>query len=91
MNRWLGDIRRYFPTPVVQLMQRDALERLGLAQLLRLRDGSAVAASLLGDCSKTMLAEPRVVATALLHPQRRRQRDRRSTEDGTAQGSPGEQ
>lgn len=34
VNRWLGDIRRYFPTPVVQVMQRDALERLGLAQLL---------------------------------------------------------
>ncbi|MCB0527850.1 MAG: VWA domain-containing protein [Lewinellaceae bacterium] len=34
INRWLGDIRRYFPTPVVQLMQRDALERLGLTQLL---------------------------------------------------------
>lgn len=34
VNRWLGDIRRYFPAPVVQVMQRDALERLGLAQLL---------------------------------------------------------
>lgn len=34
VNRWLGDIRRYFPTPVVQVMQRDALERLGLLQLL---------------------------------------------------------
>ncbi len=34
INRWLGDIRRYFPTPVVQIMQRDALERLGLTQLL---------------------------------------------------------
>jgi len=34
INRWLGDIRRYFPTPVVQVMQRDALERLGLRQLL---------------------------------------------------------
>lgn len=34
VNRWLGDIRRYFPKPVVQLMQRDALERLGLTQLL---------------------------------------------------------
>lgn len=34
VNRWLGDIRRYFPSPVVQLMQRDALERLGLAELL---------------------------------------------------------
>lgn len=34
VNRWLGDIRRYFPAPVVQVLQRDALERLGLAQLL---------------------------------------------------------
>lgn len=34
VNRWLGDIRRYFPGPVVQLLQRDALERLGLKQLL---------------------------------------------------------
>ncbi|MFR9757061.1 VWA domain-containing protein [Streptomyces sp. TR06-5] len=32
--RWLGDIRRYFPTPVVQVMQRDAVDRLGLASLL---------------------------------------------------------
>lgn len=32
--RWLGDIRTYFPTPVVQVMQRDAIERLGLAALL---------------------------------------------------------
>jgi hypothetical protein len=31
---WLGDIRRYFPTPVVQIMQRDAVERLDLRQLL---------------------------------------------------------
>jgi Mg-chelatase subunit ChlD len=34
VHRWLGDIRRYFPAPVVQLLQRDALERLGLAQML---------------------------------------------------------
>lgn len=34
VNRWLGDIRRFFPRPVVQVMQRDALERLGLNQLL---------------------------------------------------------
>lgn len=34
INRWLGDIRRYFPSSVVQVMQRDALERLGLTQLL---------------------------------------------------------
>ncbi|MFD6529111.1 VWA domain-containing protein [Streptomyces sp. NPDC060184] len=32
--RWLGDIRTYFPAPVVQVMQRDAIERLGLAALL---------------------------------------------------------
>jgi len=34
VNRWLGDIRRYFPTPVVQVMQRDALDRLGLQRML---------------------------------------------------------
>jgi Mg-chelatase subunit ChlD len=33
--RWLGDIRRYFPAPVVQMMQQDALERLDLRALLR--------------------------------------------------------
>ncbi len=32
--RWLGDIRRYFPAPVVQVLQRDAIERLDLAELL---------------------------------------------------------
>ncbi|MCB0965788.1 MAG: VWA domain-containing protein [Ilumatobacter sp.] len=32
--RWLGDIRTYFPTPVVQVMQRDAIDRLDLKQLL---------------------------------------------------------
>lgn len=32
--RWLGDIRRYFPTSVVQVLQRDAVERLDLRQLL---------------------------------------------------------
>src|SRR3954467_3196545 len=32
--RWLGDIRTYFPSSVVQVMQRDAMERLGLRQLL---------------------------------------------------------
>ena len=32
--RWLGDIRKYFPTSVVQVMQRDALERLDLRELL---------------------------------------------------------
>ncbi|MFF9425890.1 VWA domain-containing protein [Streptomyces sp. NPDC014746] len=32
--RWLGDIRTYFPGSVVQVMQRDAIDRLGLATLL---------------------------------------------------------
>lgn len=32
--RWLGDIRTYFPTSVVQLMQKDALERLNLQRML---------------------------------------------------------
>ena len=32
--RWLGDIRTYFPTSVVQVLQRDAIERLDLASLL---------------------------------------------------------
>jgi hypothetical protein len=34
LHRWLGDIRTYFPTPVVQVLQQDALDRLGLRQLL---------------------------------------------------------
>jgi Mg-chelatase subunit ChlD len=32
--RWLGDIRTYFPTSVVQVLQHDAMDRLGLRQLL---------------------------------------------------------
>lgn len=32
--RWLGDIRQYFPTSVVQVMQKDALDRLDLKQML---------------------------------------------------------
>jgi Mg-chelatase subunit ChlD len=32
--RWLGDIRGYFPSSVVQVMQRDAMDRLGLRELL---------------------------------------------------------
>ncbi|MCB9701926.1 MAG: VWA domain-containing protein [Myxococcales bacterium] len=34
VSRWLGDIRTYFPTPVVKLMQKDALDRLGLKKML---------------------------------------------------------
>ena len=32
--RWLGDIRTYFPSSTVRVMQRDALERLKLTQML---------------------------------------------------------
>jgi Mg-chelatase subunit ChlD len=32
--RWLGDIREYFPSTVVQVMQADAIERLDLTRLL---------------------------------------------------------
>ena len=32
--RWLGDIRKYFPSSVVRVMQKDALERLRLNELL---------------------------------------------------------
>ncbi|MDQ7906816.1 VWA domain-containing protein [Phytohabitans sp. ZYX-F-186] len=32
--RWLGDIREYFPSTVVQIMQSDAIERLNLTSLL---------------------------------------------------------
>jgi Mg-chelatase subunit ChlD len=34
VNRWLGDIRRYFPASTVQIMQKDAVERLGIGRLL---------------------------------------------------------
>jgi Mg-chelatase subunit ChlD len=32
--RWLGDIRTYFPASVVRVMQKDALERLNLTNML---------------------------------------------------------
>jgi len=34
VNRWLGDIRSFFPNTVVQVMQQDALKRLNLTQML---------------------------------------------------------
>ena len=34
VTRWLGDIRTYFPTAAVRVMQKDALERLNLVQML---------------------------------------------------------
>jgi hypothetical protein len=32
--RWLGDIRTFFPSSIVQVMQQDALSRLNLTQML---------------------------------------------------------
>ncbi|MFV0254322.1 MAG: VWA domain-containing protein [Beutenbergiaceae bacterium] len=34
VSQWLGDIRSYFPSSVVQVMQADAMDRLGLRELL---------------------------------------------------------
>jgi len=34
VSRWLGDVRKYFPDSVVQVMQEDAIERIGLHNLL---------------------------------------------------------
>jgi Mg-chelatase subunit ChlD len=34
INRWLGDIRKYFPSSIVQIMQKDAFERLNLEEML---------------------------------------------------------
>ena len=34
VSRWLGDVREFFPAPVVQVIQRDAFERLGLKRML---------------------------------------------------------
>ncbi len=35
INRWLGDVRKYFPSDIVEVVQKDALERLELKQLLK--------------------------------------------------------
>ena len=32
--RWMSDIRDYFPAPVVQIVQKDAFDRLGLQRML---------------------------------------------------------
>lgn len=34
VNRWLGDIREFFPSSVVKVMQQDALKRLNLTSML---------------------------------------------------------
>ncbi|HMA63706.1 MAG: VWA domain-containing protein [Fibrobacterota bacterium] len=34
VSRWLGDIRTFFPSSVVKVMQQDAMERLNLTEML---------------------------------------------------------
>ena len=34
ITKWMGDIRKYFPTKVVQIIQKDAIERLNITELL---------------------------------------------------------
>lgn len=38
VNKWLGDIRTYFPDPVVAFLQKDAVDRLGLQTFLEAPD-----------------------------------------------------
>ncbi len=52
--KWLGDIRKYFPNRVVEVMQRDALERLGLNEML-----------LQPELLSSLSATPQLVATLL--------------------------
>jgi len=41
--KWMGDIRNYFPAPVVRIVQKDAFQRLGLKQMLLEPDVELVA------------------------------------------------
>lgn len=34
ISRWLGDIRDYFPNAVVEVMQKDAIDRVGIERML---------------------------------------------------------
>src|SRR5260221_8891562 len=34
VTRWLGDIRKYFPAPLVRVLQQAALEQLGLRRIV---------------------------------------------------------
>jgi Mg-chelatase subunit ChlD len=34
LHRWMGDLRKLFPTDTIHLLQKDALDRLGIHQLL---------------------------------------------------------
>ncbi|MBR9922316.1 MAG: VWA domain-containing protein [Bacteroidetes bacterium] len=73
VNRWLGDIRKYFPQQMVQLMQKDALDRLGLKQLLnepeileQLTPDAELIATLLG-LKEVIPGKTKETARALVH------------------------
>ena len=72
VNRWLGDIRRYFPSPVVQIMQRDALTRLGIQkmllepELLESMEPDIHLASMLLSLSKVIPVQTRETARAVV-------------------------
>ena len=75
VNRWLGDIRTYFPKSVVQVMQKDALERLKLQKML-----------LEPETLETMEADIHLVGTLLVAQQRDSQENARDGTQGGAQG-----
>lgn len=70
--RWLGDIRRYFPTPVVQVLQRDALERLDLRrmllepELLETLEPDVALATTLIELGRLLPEESRITARAVV-------------------------
>ncbi len=64
--RWLGDIRSYFPTSVVRVMQQDALDRLGLKQML-------LEPELLGTVEPDIHLVASLIALGSVIPQRTRQ------------------
>lgn len=59
--RWLGEVRRLFPSSVVSIMQRDALDRLGLEQMLlepEMMEAVTVDARLAADLIRLAAALP---------------------------------
>lgn len=72
VTRWLGDIRREFPTDVVHVLQRDAIERLRIRQLLLEPEMLAAVepdvhlAALVVELSRHLPDESREVARALV-------------------------
>jgi len=70
--RWLGDIRTFFPSSVVEVLQQDALERLGLTRMLlepellaAVQPDVALVATLL-SLSRSLPAEARETARGIV-------------------------